>query len=417
MHAVELVSTGAELLNGSRVNTHARQVAESLKPLGFVLCRDVTVPDDLDAIADAVRGALQRVPLVFVTGGLGPTTDDVTREAVAKVLGRSVVLDQRYARILQRGFEKAGRPFTESAKRQALIVEGSETLSNPMGLAPGQRLELGDGRRIILLPGPPRELCAILDKHVLPWLQETFEFAQTQDESILMLTGIGESDLATMFEEVSFPPPGIDIGYCSRPGELEVRVSSDTKDVADAVGTIRAVAGNAIYAESRVGLMACVARIMMGSTHTFAVAESATGGELIRLLSTEPESLQKLAGGIVLPDHEVLIRELAVSREALAKHGVASEVMVGRMAEAVRIRFGATVGVAIGGPLRHPSLQDERQHGLVWVALHDGKRHIVANTSLPGDAEFQRARAARFALNQIRLFLQNQRPPVRLESQ
>ncbi len=130
MHAAELVSTGAELLLGARVNTHARQLAESLKPLHVAFQRDVTVRDDLDVIAESVRDALSRVDLVFVTGGLGPTRDDITRDAVAKMLDRSVVLDDAYSRIIERGYERAGRPYTESAKRQALIVEGAVTLSN-----------------------------------------------------------------------------------------------------------------------------------------------------------------------------------------------------------------------------------------------------------------------------------------------
>ena len=407
MHAVELVSTGAELLNGSRVNTHARQLAEMLKPIGFTLCRDVTVPDDRGAIADTVREALDRVQIVFVTGGLGPTTDDVTRDAVADVLGRSVVLDEGYARILKRGFEKAGRSLTESAKRQALVVDGAETLPNSVGLAPGERLDLEHGKKIILLPGPPRELFAIVEQHVIPWLKETYACERSLNEAVLMLTGIGESDLATLFEEISFPPPGVEVGYCSRPGELEVRVSSATQDVKDVIDAIRAVAGHAIYAESRMGLMACVAGLMASSTHTFAIAESATGGELTRLLSTEPASWQKLLGALVLPDHEVLLRELAVSRDLLMEHGVASQAVVCRMAEAVRVRFGATVGVALGGPIRNPVLGDNRRHGSVWVALHDGKQAVAASTSLPGDTEFQRTRATHFALNQIRLFLLN----------
>lgn len=410
MLAVELVSTGTELLNGSHINTHARQLAESLKPLGFDLQRDVTVRDDVEAISDAVRQALHRVRVVFVSGGLGPTSDDITRDAVASVLSRSVVLDERWAKVIQRRTERAGRSFTESARRQALVVDGAETLSNPVGVAPGERIDVDGGKVLFLLPGPPGELLAIVDKHVLPWLKENVDIHTIRHEAILMLTRMGESDLATKFDKASFPPPGIDVGYCSRPGELEVRLSSATDDLSEAVRFVSGLAGDSVYALSRMGLDACVADAMSRFIHTFAVVETATGGELMRALSSQPQARQKLVGGWVILDHETLIRELAVDRMVIATHGVASDVVVRRMAEAVRIRLKASIGVAIGGPILCPGLNDERRDGAAWVAVHDGTTVVSVCCSLPRDAESRRVFVAKVALNQIRLFLQNMSP-------
>ena len=407
MLAVELVSTGTELLNGSQTNTHARQLAELLKPLGFDLRRDVTVPDEGEAISDAVRQALHRVRVVFVSGGLGPTSDDITREAVAAVLNRSVVLDERWAKVIQYRIERAGRSFTDSAKRQALVVDGAKTLSNPVGFAPGERIDVEGDKVLFLLPGPPRELLAIVDKHVVPWLKENLDIHTGYQESILMLTGMGESNLATEFAKSSFPPPGIDVGYCSRLGELEVRLSSTTHDLSEAVRFVSRLAGESVYALSRMGLDACVADVMSRFMHTFAVVETATGGELIRALSGQPEACRKLVGGLVVLDHETLIRELAIDRMLIAEHGVASDVVVRRMAEAVRIRLNASIGVAIGGPILCPGSNDERQDDVAWVAVHDGTTVVSVYCNLPRDAEIRRVLAAKMALNQIRLFLQN----------
>ena len=221
---VELVTTGTELLIGRTVNRHAFVLGDRLRAIGLNLVRDTTVCDDNSAIHEAIQSALVRADVVFVSGGLGPTSDDITRDVLAAFLGRKIVCDPGALEAMTARYQKLGRVVTEQARRQALVIEGACVLSNSVGMAPGERIELGD-KVLFLLPGPPREFLAILEQHVLPWLRETAGGAPVA-ERLFLLCGIGESDIANRLEKAGFNPAGVEIAYCAAPGRIEVRLTS-----------------------------------------------------------------------------------------------------------------------------------------------------------------------------------------------
>ena len=278
--AVELVSTGSELLNGRTVNRHANVLGDRLKPLGLPLVRDTTVPDDVNLIEDAIRFALQRVDIVVVTGGLGPTCDDVTRDAIARMLGRKIVMDALSLAALQARFQKMGRKVTPQGELQAQVVEGAAALSNSVGAAPGERLDLGD-KVLFVLPGPPDEFHAVLTEHVLPWLRQNAGPLCLPVEQIFMVCGLGESDIMRRLEEIGFAPKGIEVAYCAAPGRIELRLTSPEGDrglVESASRDVRRVLGDHAFAEERLTMEEVVGRLLTEQKVRLATAESCTGG-------------------------------------------------------------------------------------------------------------------------------------------
>ena len=200
----ELISIGNELLSGRTLNTHGQDLGAALSVIGLQLVRDTTIPDEMDSIGSAVSEALARVDLVFVSGGLGPTVDDITRDALAKLLHQKIVLDQPTVEYLNEWYEKRGRALTLAATRQAQVLEKAVVLPNSVGAAPGQRIELPDEKTLFVMPGPPNEFNAILSEEIVPWLNVRYTGARPKLVRIIQTKGIGESDIVTILENAGF---------------------------------------------------------------------------------------------------------------------------------------------------------------------------------------------------------------------
>ena len=228
----ELISIGNELLSGQTLNTHGRDLGEALAALGLRLSRDTTIPDDLLIIGRAVEEALDRVDLVFVSGGLGPTIDDITRDALSKQFGQKIVLHQPTVEHLKGWYEQRGRAMTIAATRQAQILEHATALFNSAGAAPGQRMELGNGKIIFVLPGPPNEFNAILKEEIIPWLQIRYADIRPDFVRYVRTKGIGESDLVTILENDQFQPLEVDLGFYAGQGKVKIRISAPAENKA-----------------------------------------------------------------------------------------------------------------------------------------------------------------------------------------
>ena len=315
---VELVTTGTELLIGRTVNRHAFVLGDRLRALGFHLVRDTTIPDDRAAIHEAVQSALGRADVVFVSGGLGPTSDDITRDVLAALLDRQIVIDSSALEAMTVRYQKLGREVTEQARRQALVIEGATVLSNSVGMAPGERIEIGD-KVLFLLPGPPREFSAILEEHVLPWLRANAGGSPVA-ERLFLLCGVGESDIANRLEKAGFNPPGVEIAYCAAPGRIEVRLTSLAGDVAAverAAAVARPLLGDCVFSEERAEMEDVVGRLLRRQKATLATAESCTGGLIGHRITSVSGSSSYYLGGVVAYSNEVKVRELGVSADTL----------------------------------------------------------------------------------------------------
>ncbi|MCK4563669.1 MAG: competence/damage-inducible protein A [Verrucomicrobia bacterium] len=227
MNQAELISIGNELLSGQTLNTHAKDLGTALAAIGLQLVRDTTIPDDIPTIGSAVGEALGRTRLVFASGGLGPTVDDITRDALATMLGQEIVLDGATVATIAKRYAARGRAMTPAAERQALVLENATVLPNSVGAAPGQRIELAGEKTLFVLPGPPGEFNAILNEEIIPWLRERFPDARPKLLRIVRTAGIGESDIATLLESAGFQPARVALGFYPGKGRVQIRISAD----------------------------------------------------------------------------------------------------------------------------------------------------------------------------------------------
>ena len=418
--SVELVSTGSELLSGRTINTHAQALADQLGPLGLQLVRDTTVPDDAEQIREAVFSALCRVDIVFVSGGLGATSDDITRDVLGHLLDRSLVLHQPSLDNMARRYAAMGRVVTPIAQRQALILAGSEGLLNPVGIAPGMALELpapdngpAAAKRLFVLPGPPREFLGVLQTQILPRLAQRLGAAARRLEKVFMVCGLGESEVAERLEGLTLKTPGLEVGYCAHPGEVEVRLLAAPAAAAaleaDAAA-VRQVLGAAVFAETRCELEDAVGQLLATRRQTVAVAESCTGGLIGHRLTQVAGSSAYFLGGVIAYANASKVRDLEVPPAALEQHGAVSAEVARAMAAGVRARFGADVGLAVTGVAGPAGGTAEKPVGTVWLAVADAAGVVVQQRRFPGDRKAVKNWTSQVALDLLRRRLQGLPP-------
>ena len=239
---IELISIGSELLSGRTLNSHAQTLGAALAKVGLRLSRDTTIPDEIATIQSAVREAFGRVDIVVVSGGLGPTSDDITRDALAGLFNRQIVMSPEGLGELHKRLLSRGRTVTPAAERQALILDGAVTLINSAGAAPGERLTLPENKTLFVLPGPPEEFAALLADHIIPWLRNQFRDAVPLEVRILTTQGVGESDIVIRLEASGFQTSEVSIGFYPGGGKVEIRLSAPIEHswaLETAEGTLR----------------------------------------------------------------------------------------------------------------------------------------------------------------------------------
>lgn len=401
----ELISTGAELLSGRSVNTHARDLGECLGRFGIRLTRDTTVGDDIETIQSAVRDAAQRVSLVFITGGLGPTNDDVTRDALARLVGQKIVMDKASLERLRERMRIANRPMTPARERQALVLSGARVLPNSAGAAPGEHVQ-AKGIDYFLLPGPPTEFRTILEEHIVPWLaDQSKQGAGPLRERILLVHGLGEGDIVDRLEKANFPPAGIVTAYCAGAGRVEVRLhpTADTDDIAldQATDQAAALLGDSVYARQRVSLPQLVGQALLAAQATVATAESCTGGLIGAQLTHIAGSSAYFKGGIIAYADDVKEHQLSVEPSLLAEHGAVSEPVARAMAVGARQQLQADYAIAVTGIAGPGGGTKDKPVGLVYTAIATPDAVHVVRDIFPGNRETIREATCRNALMRL----------------
>ncbi len=233
----ELISIGNELLSGRTLNTHARDLGGALAAIGLQLTRDTTIADHIPTIGSALHEALARTDLLFISGGLGPTSDDITREALAQALDQQIIIDHASVETMTTRYAARGRVMNPIAERQALVLEHAIVLPNSVGAAPGQRLDLDEGKALFILPGPPNEFNAILAEEIIPWLTAQFPHARPKLVRIVRTQGIGESDLVELLEKAHFQSLETDLGFYPGGGKVEIRLTAEPDHAAEISAT------------------------------------------------------------------------------------------------------------------------------------------------------------------------------------
>jgi nicotinamide-nucleotide amidase len=413
----ELLTVGTELLLGFTVDTNAAEAGRRLADAGIRVAWRSTVGDDAGAVRDAVAAALERTGAVIVTGGLGPTRDDLSREAVAGLFGRRLVRDLGVLQGLEERFAALGRgPMPESNRRQADVPEGAQVLPNRWGTAPGRWRKDERGRLAVLLPGVPVEMRGLLEHEVIPRLLREPNQAEGSPpptvirSRVLRTTGISESALADRMGDVAaLAGPGVTVAWLPSPEGTDVRLTawnlpSDAADtaLARAAAALRPLVGAHCYGEGEHDLAAVVLGELERRQSRLAVAESCTGGLVSERLTAIPGSSRVVLGGVVAYDNAVKLGLLGVSADLLAAHGAVSEEVARAMAAGVAQSLGADAAVAVTGIAGPGGGSPDKPVGTVWIAALWQGRLRSFHFVFPGERDVVRRRAAQAALEALR---------------
>jgi nicotinamide-nucleotide amidase len=420
-HQVELITIGDELLLGFTIDTNSAHISRVLAAKGIEIVRRTTVGDAAEKIAPAVGEALERTGAVITTGGLGPTSDDLTKPAIAEIFGRKMKLDESIAVLLEKRWlaRFPNTTFPATNRTQAEIPEGARVLTNRHGSAPGIWLEDDRGRWVVMMPGVPREMRGMLAEEVLPAIEARMQGEKTVVLSgTLRTTGIAESAIADLLGpnflgDPHANPETLPLAFLPGANGVDLRVTAKglpperaEKLVRDALAKLRTTVGAYAYGEDDADLAAVVLERCRSRGVSLAVAESCTGGMLGERLTNVPGSSDVFLGGVIAYDNSVKMQMLGVPAEDLRSHGAVSESVALRMAAGIRERTGADVGVSVTGIAGPGGGTPEKPVGLVWIAVHE-KEAKARRFHLIGDRSEIRQRATQAALEMVRRALSN----------
>lgn len=405
---VELVTIGDELLLGFTVDTNGAFLAQQLAELGIAVARRTSVGDEMGAIVGAIRESLERTGAVITTGGLGPTTDDLTRDAVAAVFGMELTVDEAHlAWMRERWRTRFHRDMPESNRRQAMIPAGARKLDNNHGSAPGLWTEDARGW-VASLPGVPRELRGMTEDTLVPLLRERVSGARIKSLT-LRTTGIPESLLQDRITGTGLQLASASLAYLPGVDGVDLRLTARgenaevvDRELASAAGKIRAELGGSIYGEDKDDLASILLERCRASGRTIAVAESCTGGLLGARITAIAGSSDVFLGGVIAYANQVKVRELGVPESDIEQHGAVSEAVVRAMAVGVRQKFGAHIGLAITGVAGPGGGTPDKPVGLVWICAAIGDRVEPRRIQSWGDRQEVRYRAAQAAMDLVR---------------
>lgn len=406
----EIIAVGSEMLTQPKVDTNSLWLADQLSLLGVELTRKCVIGDDRDRLADAVRTALDRTPIVIVTGGLGPTEDDVTREAVAQALIRRLLLSDSVLKGIEDRFARFGRKMAEINRRQAFLIEGSEILENPNGTAPGQWIDL-PGKMLMLLPGPPGELKPMFENHCMQRLRDRLPPRHLRTR-FFRVAGMGESDVDQLIAPAYTPYPSVATTILASIGDIQVllrafsAVPEEAEALVDEVGRkIEDLLGERIYSSDGSPLEIVLGRMLMEKRATLAVAESCTGGMLGARITQAAGSSEYFLGGFQVYGKAMKTRLLGLDDRLVEQYGVVSEEVAKAMAESARDRTGATYALSVTGEAGPESSSPGIEPGTVWIGVAGPEGVKAKMIRMPGDRERVRKFAVQTALNLLRLSL------------
>ena len=428
----EVLTIGDELLRGEITDSNKSFLSQRLLTLDIETRFHVTCADDRNDIADVFRRAAARSEIVLVSGGLGPTRDDITIEVLAETFGRKLVLHEPSLEALRGFFARFGREMAAINEKQAWFPQGAEVLDNPIGTAPGTMLELqvaeGDAPRaageqsssgrgrirkvlFFCMPGVPRELYKMLDEQVLPRIASRRHVTSWVRASLLRTFGIGESNLDEMLRDVALPE-GVELGFRTQFPDNHVRPVARAASAAEAdaklarsCALLRERLGVLVYGVGEETLEEVTGRLLIERGATLAVAESCTGGMIGELLTATPGSSAYFKGGVVAYWNDAKAALLGVPDAILKEYGAVSEPTARAMAEGARARFDTDLAVATTGIAGPTGGSASKPVGLIYVALASAEGSQVRELQLAFDRERNRRLTAQIAIDWVRRHL------------
>jgi nicotinamide-nucleotide amidase len=407
----EIIAVGSEMLTPERLDTNSLYLTAQLNNLGVEVVTKCVIGDDLDRLAEAIARAMSRSGILILSGGLGPTEDDLTREAVARALGRELEFHADIAEALEKRFAAMKRKMSEINKRQAYVIAGAEVLPNDRGTAPGQWVS-ANGAVAMLLPGPPHELKAMFEQQCLPRLLQVApkQFIRT---AFLRITGMPESDLDALISPVYKKYGDIATTILAAAGDLQVHLRARRTSEADAaallaevVPQLDALLGDRLYSHNGDALEVLIGSLLRERNATLAVAESCTGGMLGARVTSISGSSQYFAGGFITYSNQLKTSLLGVPAETLEQFGAVSAETAEAMAQGARERTGATYALSITGIAGPDGGSEEKPVGLVYIGLASPEGTTVTQRRFIGDRERIRVFTTQTALDLLRRKLQ-----------
>ena len=413
-----IIALGSELLGTTKLDHNSLRITEAFERFGVELVGKSTIGDNEHAIGDTLRYWITRADVIVTTGGLGPTTDDVTRSAVATALGKTLSLDQRLEEQLGRRFASMGRHMAAVNRRQAMMIEGGTTLDNAVGTAPGMRIE-HEGTTMFLFPGVPREVDEMIGTHLIPWLHEQTsnnEHKAMISHAVLKVACLPESEveqrILPAYEEFGRER----ITILGSPGEVVLDLTARGNDtdcntmLRVMQDRLRELIGDAVFTDNaQWQLEHVVGTLLALRKQSLATAESCTGGLLAERLTRVSGSSAYFLGGVVTYSNDSKTDVLGIPKTAIDEHGAVSETVARAMARNVRSQYGSDYGIGITGVAGPSGGSATKPVGTVHITLigHRDTDYEHHHKRFSGDRDRVRLQATQWALNMLRQALQN----------
>ncbi len=405
--SAEIITVGTEITTGNTLNTNANYLSKELFDLGIESYYQTTVDDNEFRLSSVIRTAICRANLIIITGGLGPTKDDITKEVLAKVLGLALVHDDTMENQIRDYFKANNRPMSDNNLRQAKRLENSKFLDNSLGTAPGIYIEK-DGSKFFLLPGPPRELVMMFKKQVKPLLNMG---GITISRSINTI-GIGESTLETKLLEMNLATANTSVTTFAKENSLEIRVISKGTNKSDlekefnhVISKINLKFKEYIYGYDNISLEETVIRLLKEKNLSLGLSESCTGGLISSKLTSVPGASQVFDRGLVTYSNNAKLEELKVNIETLNKFGAVSKETAYEMANGLFKKTKNDISVSITGIAGPDGGTEDKPIGLVYICIMDKNSHINMKVNFNGDRKTIQNKSSLVALNEIRKFV------------
>ncbi len=403
---VALLNTGTELLLGDVQDAHLAFIAREIFPLGLRIEERRTVPDG-PAIRDALGELFLRAEILFVTGGLGPTSDDITREMIAGLLGLELHQNQHLLVSLRQRLQARGIKWTSGIARQADVPAGAQILPNENGSASGLYLKANINPNVasphlFALPGPPRELQPMFRVAVMPILGSIVQLPTALERRLYKIADMGESLVEEAIGDRVLAIPGVELGYCARPGEVDVRIIGNADAIEQADAIIRSTLGLSIFSIADETLEEVIVKLLATGNRTLAIAESCTGGLIANRITNVPGASSVFLAGYVCYANQAKIDMLNVDPKLIENHGAVSEPAARALAEHARACAGSTYALATSGIAGPGGGSPEKPVGTVYIALGATGETVVKKFFFPTDRETFKQLTAQVALDLLR---------------
>lgn len=409
----EIISVGTELLLGQIANTNAQYISQSLSKIGVNIYYHSVVGDNAERIRDCFKRAFDRSDLIIVTGGLGPTSDDITKEVLADFFGVSLVMHEESRHRILKFFNRIGRPCTANNLKQAYTLQGAKVIPNNNGTAPGVLFKKND-RIFFLLPGPPNEMRGMMGDYVLPYLAEMNN--SIIKSKVLKIIGIGESRVEEILEDIITAQRNPTIAPLAGDGEVTIRITARADDeekvnslIKETENIIRERLKNNIYGQDDDTIEEVVVKKLGALGYSLSTAESCTGGLVANLITNVPGASNIFNRGFITYSNESKIELLGVPKNTIKEVGAVSAQTAKAMAQGLLLRTNSDIALAITGIAGPGGGTPEKPVGLVYVAVADRNEVKIASFNFVGNRQRIKLVTAKHALNNLRLFLESNR--------